>query len=252
MDSTTAEAIGEIIAGCTVDEERYRRYMERTSWRIEADRDFLAQSIPNLGDVLDVGAVPPLLAALLLKLHAGSLTIMDPNVDHFAPYCERHGITTVHAGLQQISGAEPGRTFDLVCLCEVLEHLTGDIPEVLRRVGSWVKPGGHLYLTTPNLRSVTGAVAIFLRGSGVPSKSLEPITNQYTRAKGPYGYYGHVREYTPKEVRDLLAPTGFTHVASRFQAHPRAETFSAQAIRLIERMAPPLRLYGKYLFRKSA
>jgi len=62
-----------------------------------------------------------------------------------------------------ISGAEPepevvripaataldGRTFDLVLLCEVLEHLSAPLP-VLAEVVSHVRPGGLLYVTVPN------------------------------------------------------------------------------------------------------
>ena len=61
-----------------------------------------------------------------------------------------------------ISGVEPepgitsltaaslaGQTFDLVLLCEVLEHVS-DPMRVLQDVLSHVKPGGLLYITVPN------------------------------------------------------------------------------------------------------
>lgn len=252
MNSETAQSIGELVAGCSSDVDRYRQYLDRTSWRVEGDEAFLNRALPKAGDILDVGAVPPLLVALLQRSGAGRIAVMDPRVEDFAPFCEARGISMIRADLLQKGMPEIGQTFDLVCLCEVLEHLTGDIYKILEGVGSWVKPNGYLYLTTPNLRSVTGAVSVFARGSGVPSKSLEPITKQYLRAHGTDGYFGHVREYTPKEVKELLAPFGFAHVASHYQFHPRALTFSARTIQFIERLVPPLRLFGKYLFRKSA
>ena len=252
MNAATAQTISDLVSGCSSDADGYRRYLLRTCWRVEGDQDFLSRELPTVGDILDVGAVPPLLVALLQQSETGHITIMDPNVGHFRPFCEAHGISSIRSDLLQKDITEISQTYDLVCLCEVLEHLTGDIYRILERVGSWVRPNGYLYLTTPNLRSVTGAVSIFARGSGVPSKSLEPVTKQYVRAHGTLGYFGHVREYTPKEVTDLLAPFGLTHVASHYQVHPRAQTASARAIRFIERLVPPLRLFGKHLFKKSA
>jgi len=139
----------------------------------------------------------------------------------------------------------------LVCMCEVLEHLPGDVLRTLSHVAKWVEPGGYLYVTTPNLRSVSGAVAVFFRGSGLASKSSEPIRKQFMRARGGDGYFGHIREYTEKEVKDLLDYVGMEHVASSFQVHPRAETATARVIQTLERLLPSLRLYGKYLFQKK-
>lgn len=42
-----------------------------------------------------------------------------------------------------------GRTFDLVLLCEVLEHVS-DPKRVLHEAANLVKPGGFLYVTVPN------------------------------------------------------------------------------------------------------
>jgi len=42
-----------------------------------------------------------------------------------------------------------GRTFDLVLLCEVLEHVAAPLP-LLRQVATHVRSGGFLYVTLPN------------------------------------------------------------------------------------------------------
>ena len=134
----------------------------------------------------------------------------------------------------------------------MLEHIPGDILQTLTQISDCVAPGGYLYITTPNLRSISGAVGLFINGSGLASKRKEPIRNQFARAQGGYGYFGHIREYTEKEVRNLVEGIGFEHIASKFQVHPRAETLGARTIQVLEYAIPPLRLFGKYLFRKSS
>ncbi len=73
-----------------------------------------------------------------------------------------------------------GRSFDLVCNFQVLEHLREPLP-FLRAVSTALKPGGALLLTTPNrLTSVS---------------------------ENPY----HVKEYTEEELSSLLKEV-FTEV----------------------------------------
>ncbi|MCC6145154.1 MAG: methyltransferase domain-containing protein, partial [Candidatus Hydrogenedentes bacterium] len=140
---------------------------------------------------------------------------------------------------------------DLVCLCEVIEHLTGDLVPVFARLSRWVAPDGYLYVTTPNLRSISGLAGLVRHGSGLASKCHETVRQQYERAEGEGGYFGHVREYTAKEVVDFICSFGFGHVASAYQFHPRAETLDRKLIQAMERMLPPWRLFGKHLFRKT-
>ena len=251
MDSSTQKVIEDILKGCTGDIERHRRYLTRTCWRVEGDFAFLRRALPHPGSVLDVGAVPPMLAGLMSHAGLARPAVVDPEVDEFAAFFQRSGMEFFRGDL--LSGdriALPGQ-YDLVCLCEVVEHLTGDILSALETVSKWVRPEGYFYVTTPNLRSITGMVALFLRNSGLASKSRETVRKQYERARGPCGYYGHIREYTTKEVVDLIESLGFRHVESCFQVHPRAETAGARLIQLVEWTLPSFRLFGKHLFRKN-
>ncbi len=252
MLEQTQRAIDDILEGCATEYEQYHRYLTRTCWRVEGDFQFLQEVLPKAERILDVGAVPPMLLGLMAQQGMGKdLAVMDPHVERFSAFFERHQITASKVDLLQGTDLEQTEQCDLVCLCEVLEHLPGDIVHTLNQVSRWVAPGGHLYLTTPNLRSVSGAVGLFCRGSGLASKQKEPIRNQFARAQGGYGYFGHIREYTEKEVRNLVEGMGYEHVASRFQVHPRAETLEARIIQILESMLPSFRLFGKYLFKKK-
>lgn len=226
----------------------HKRYLERTRWRVVADYRFLLNHLEGVSSVLDVGAVPPMLAALL-RNHVEDVTIADPGAAAFAGFLERSDIQWREQDLLDDSAPPFDRQFGLVCFCEVIEHLTGNLPRALSRVVDAVAPGGMLYVTTVNLRSITGFYALLRHHSSLPSKMTNSVRDQYDRLEQS-GYYGHVREYTAREVRVLFQSFGLEHVASRYQTHPRAETLERRALRFFERMFPSMRLFGKHLFRK--
>jgi SAM-dependent methyltransferase len=244
-----AQAIEALCEGCAGDPKSYRRYLERTCWRVAADYAFLRTRIPLEASVLDLGAVPPLLAALLAQAGHRHITVYDPHASAFAPWFNAAKVQYRDADLLGDATLSPV-PHDLVCLCEVMEHLTGDVLQVFGRIAHWVAPGGYLYVTTPNLRSVSGLSALVFRGSGLASKPRETVRQQYERASGEGGYFGHVREYTSREVIEFVSSFGFRHVASQYQAHPRAESWDRRVVRLVERALPSWRLFGKHLFQK--
>lgn len=95
--------------------------------------------------------------------------------------------------------AERPDSFDCLVFCEILEHITFNPVRFWRRVYDLLRPGGCVYLTTPNslrhsniLRTVRRAVG--LRGVGIP---VEEIFQHVT-----YGH--HWKEYSAPELRDYF------------------------------------------------
>ncbi len=248
----TREVIEDILSESPEYDTTYRRYLYRTSWRVEADFDFLSREAPKVESVLEIGAAPPLLIGLMHRAGVNNLTAMDPQIERFSAYLSKRDIAALQVNLLSDNLPDMVEAFQLVCLCEVIEHLPGDVLGILSEVGNWVAPGGYIYLTTPNLRSVTGVVGLCLRGSGLASKSKEPVTKQYSGNPKRYGYLGHLREFTEKEVTDLMREAGFKHVNSSYQVRPRTATFLDKTINALESVIPTWRLFGKYLYRKNA
>gem|GEM_PF-2231661 len=226
-------AITLLLSGCSTP-DTYERYLRRTNWRVQGDYAVLRQHFPTPCSMLDFGAVPPLLATLLSFQGWTDITVADPKANLFQKACEDRGIQTVALDLLKAAQAAPDRTYDLVCCCEVLEHLTGNILVALKQLSDFVAPGKFLYLTTPNLRSVSGLRALW-HGSGLASKYKQSVRDQYARAEGEEAFFGHVREYTDQEIVKLVSGFGYAHVASHYQVHPRTETFEDRMVQFLER-----------------
>lgn len=85
---------------------------------------------------------------------------------------------------------EPRQSFDIVTLIEVLEHVPEPV-DLLREVREFLRPGGCLYMTTPNARSL----AVLLKGI---EEVLRPPD--------------HLWIWSPLSLRKLLLHTGFRPV----------------------------------------
>jgi SAM-dependent methyltransferase len=98
----------------------------------------------------------------------------------------------------------PDGHFSTVLCCELIEHLFEDPMHLMLEANRILKPGGHLLLTTPNVVALR-AIAAVLQG-------YHPgFYHTYIRPARPGEEAGarHNREYTPREIRKLLADSGF-------------------------------------------
>lgn len=135
----------------------------------------------------------------------GEGTLLDPasGAGHFTDILRTRRNYVVETpgyfNLEKDPAPYPNATFDGVILMEVLEHFTCDPMFALAELNRVLKPGGFLFLTTPNLASWC---------------ALHNLINHET----PYLYgiflrHGntdrHNREYTVREVGKLVTAAGF-------------------------------------------
>ncbi len=93
--------------------------------------------------------------------------------------------------------------FDTVVCGELIEHLFEDPMHLMSEINRILKCGGHVVLTTPNIASFRGISAI-LQGFH-PGLFHAYIKPNATGEADPR----HNREYTPREIHQLLENSGF-------------------------------------------
>lgn len=110
---------------------------------------------------------------------------------------ETHILEFDHFNLEQSEFPFSSASFDVVLLCEVLEHLQIDPVKVLLEIKRILKPAGYLILTTPNISRLEN-VCRMVAGVNI----YDPYSGY-----GPYGR--HNREYNKHELSLLLGYCGF-------------------------------------------
>lgn len=176
-------------------------HAERLAYDLE-----LTDRCVRLGDpVLEIGSTPPLLTAALAR--AGHAVVgVDQAPDRFAGCIADLGLDVRRCDIEAEPLPAPDDSAACVLLNEVFEHLRINPPAVLAECLRVLRPGGLLMLSTPNMRGYRGIRSLVRKGR---SAFLQPnIYDEYAKLE-KLGHMGHVREYTPRDLRELLARVGF-------------------------------------------
>jgi hypothetical protein len=99
--------------------------------------------------------------------------------------------------------SSPDQGYDVMILADVLEHLLCEDEPVVDRVRRALAPEGVAIFSFPNaMRHVNRARALL-------GRNVFPAKGDIVH--GVFGGYGHIREYSMREVSDLLKPR-FEHI----------------------------------------
>lgn len=129
-------------------------------------------------------------------------------------------------------------SFDIVIMCETLEHLNFNPVEPLKEICRVLKKEGMCYITIPNLACLENRIAL-LRGRSVHHpidyffKQLDPRENMIVAI--------HWREYTKMEMIELLEGTGFKMNMHYFTDDINPNTKFARIRKLFLNYLPQLR-----------
>jgi 2-polyprenyl-3-methyl-5-hydroxy-6-metoxy-1,4-benzoquinol methylase len=191
---------------------------------------FLEQHTRHSARVLDVGAWPGVLSTCFRRL-GWEVTAIDKDSERssrwslgdlvnpmwkssnmadnslsFAAICEREGIDHYCLDVECERLPFADESFDAVILAEVIEHLYQDPLAVLSEINRVLKnQSGILILSTPNLVSFRNRVNFL---AGHIERVLESPFVAFLK-KQRLGHLGHVRLYSPVELRTMLHLLGF-------------------------------------------
>ena len=193
-----------------------RRYLEilgpqyvRTLKELEQILAARVPREPSAVRVLEIGSFLGVLCFALRKV-GFQVTAQDiPEFQNNPRLQERYrraGIASVAANLKRHHFPYPDAHFDLVIMCETLEHLNFNPLPVIKEINRVMRPGGLFYLTVPNQLSAGNRLKL-LRGETIQA-SVEQFYQQLDRRLNMIVGL-HWREYSKADLFALLEPMGF-------------------------------------------
>jgi SAM-dependent methyltransferase len=177
----------------TVTDEGQRQLGDRLAR--EAER-LLGGRVPAGGRFLDVGCGRGEVVRAA-QARGWDAEGCDLSADFVRYAREVNGVRAHAATLEQMH--YPDASFDVVTLVEVIEHLY-DPAETVRELGRVVKPGGVVYISTPNEESVYQSLGnLYYKARGLDwVVNLCPTWNLY-----------HIQGFSPRSLRYVLDRNGF-------------------------------------------
>lgn len=172
-------------AGFFESDEYYRLERERY-WR--SLQFFTRLQLPSPAKILEVGGGQ--LAVMSKHLFGDDCTVGDISRRFSAPL-DRQGIPLIECNLLSSEFPEAKEQFDVLVLLEVIEHLPLPPYVVFERAMSFLKPGGLIFLTTPNLFRLRNLVRM-IAGVEFLDRFMLPT---------PGHGLGHQLEYSAEHLR---------------------------------------------------
>lgn len=166
------------------------------------------------GDVLELGCGDGEVAKALLKRHADirSYTLGDislPRVERVRANLGDPRANTLILNAEQVDPSLHGR-FDAVIMIALIEHLIDPLG-AMRQIRQLLKPGGFVYVDTPNIAKYSRRLKLLAGYFPATSALNEGLTTYYGKPADLYDE-GHLHYFTYRSLSLML--TGFCGYSS--------------------------------------
>lgn len=182
--------------------------------------------------VLEVGAFLGVVSIALSKLGfcvtAADLPIFQNNT--LLKKYEQNNIAAIGFDLKDpipFNNSE----FDVVIMCETLEHLNFNPIPVMNEINRVIKHGGLLYVAVPNIAVLRNRVKLLI-GRSI-NDSIDTFFRQLDVTNGNMVAAIHWKEYTAMEVSELISRCGFIIKKQYYTADYLADFIGVAVIKRI-------------------
>jgi SAM-dependent methyltransferase len=221
--------------------EWFQDYVQHQKNRIAFDLVLIHKRCGKSAAIAEFGAIPLLMTASLAR-DGYSVTGVDIAPERFSKAIDDLDLEVLRCDIETQVLPFHDCQFDVVLFNELFEHLRINPIFTMREVHRILKPGGVLFLSTPNLRSLAG-LANFLLKNRCYSCCADPYA-EFSKLED-LGHMGHVREYTTREIIEFLSRIGFEIREIVFRG-----TFGRHWADAFCRIASPFRPFVTYVAAK--
>ena len=234
-------AAKEIVAS-SGNAKRHGRYLEYHRHRLALDYDWIQKTSRKKDKICELGASPFFLTRALVNSGFAVYPVDFPTPT-LAVSATAAGLSSSPCNIETQPLPFPDEFFDQIVFNEVFEHLRINLIFTAAEILRVLKPGGRLWLSTPNLRSLRGIVNFLFKGEAYSCMG-QGLYYQYQRLEK--SSMGHVREYTSVEVASFLAEVGFAVESVIYRGE-----YSNPVARLLSSMAPSIKPYFSIVGRRK-
>lgn len=190
--------------------------------------------------ILEIGAFTGIVSITLARLgfRVTSSDIPEYMSPHHMKKYQENGIECVPLNLRHAQLPFDDASFDAVVMCETLEHLNFNPLPVLVEINRGLKKDGLFYLTVPNLVQFKNRLRMLIGRSY--RDAIDVYVKQFREQTGMVVAI-HWREYTKKEVQEMLRLVGFNLLHHAYRYYSTDTTYTL--LLLIYRVFPSLRVH---------
>jgi 2-polyprenyl-3-methyl-5-hydroxy-6-metoxy-1,4-benzoquinol methylase len=213
------QAVKKMLAACSDNEWFLRQHWPVHGPRIRLIASDLMERFPQRGaSLLDLGCFN------------GYFSLMATNLGFHATGCDAYKlpelerlfaasyIDFLQANLNQtnVFSSTASNTFDAVVMGEILEHILNHPVGLLQEIARITKPGGLLFLTTPNPSNIMNAARVILDRHTLWGTDKFASLPKMDRAGVICEADIHYREYRASELAQMISESGFRTVSMKF------------------------------------
>jgi 2-polyprenyl-3-methyl-5-hydroxy-6-metoxy-1,4-benzoquinol methylase len=171
--------------------------LQDTLWEFRVE---LARRYARRGTLtVDVGSGNGHVARSVASFSDGPVVGMDVSAEcvrYAAEHNAHPSVSYLHSSVEDFTPEQPA---GLVTMYEVLEHVDTPV-EVLKHVRSWLQPGGHVIISTPNRSSLNRRLKTL--------PGLRWIYSRFSALDADAAHAGHVEEYHYRELVQMVEDAG--------------------------------------------
>jgi ubiquinone/menaquinone biosynthesis C-methylase UbiE len=147
----------------------------------------------------------------------------------------------LHGDAQRMPFADA--SFDMIISCETIEHLP-DVRSAILEMYRVTRPGGKLFLTTPNYANLTGLYELYARLRNGKHQTDQPFDRRQ--------WFPQIRDFVRAAGWQIIGVDGTVHQFPIRRGHSPLQWKAIESNRTVRRLLSPFALHYFVLAQKRA